>query len=869
MKDRIHALFSRARRCVASGIVIVLCAFVLLPGKNAQAQSTVVVARHATSSASVTILVLDMSGSMATNDPQGLRCSAANAYIDLSQPGNFIGIIGLDGGNGQGGAHNFDQAKIWSQPVETATVAQRQQLQQAIATNSHNCQPDSSTPTYDALNKSLQMLAMATHDGQIPGSIVLLTDGAPDPSTQEQINAIQTDLLPQFKEHDWPIDTIALGQDGPITGTNTTFHSFLSNVSNATSGKFYDDGKGDVPGVSPLNIAPFFVDIFARHNNRVATKDILPTALDGGTTRRNFSVADYTNSLDVVVVKDQHATTASLRTPNGQVVTQTGSGVFVSPHNPNQDYYEIFSIDHPQAGQWELDVTGSGQFLMDSLKVSGVGLSAINVTQANLTVAPNAALALGAPLTVTANVTVNGTPITDNRFTLSGKITYSGAANGYSQVFALNDASSPGTYTGVVTVPDTGQAGSYEILVQASLVSMDAVVARQDRIARIEAFPAPFFISPQTHQPTDATVTSEVVQWDPLLRVLYDLPLINRLGSWPLNGQLAQPSANIAGQVILHQQAYNDAKVSAVASSNGSGKSILVTIVNAGGGLFHIQFPASANGLYLVSFQTSGNFSDSHGDFGTTQRTIRLSIIPATVSQEIHAWLLTVLYLLALFFLIFLGRYIIWPHPSGEWIGSQGGDIVGRSNFARAKRNWLRAFFKPGLLYSREAKMPKGLRLHFRRGSIEVQKEGSAGKNWQSVNSSEFIYHPYEDEDGDEETEPITFLLKARVDKGNEEDEYTRSPAYTRQKDRDIDDEEDRPRRGRGRRGRSVDDNEEDQPRRQGRRGRLVDDYEEEDRPRSRRGRGKSIDDEEEDISPSWKRRANRSLDDDSGRSSR
>src|SRR5579875_860241 len=56
----------------------------------------------------VTIIVLDMSGSMAQNDPNGYRCSAANAYIDLSRPGSFIGVIGLDNNNGAtGGPHNF------------------------------------------------------------------------------------------------------------------------------------------------------------------------------------------------------------------------------------------------------------------------------------------------------------------------------------------------------------------------------------------------------------------------------------------------------------------------------------------------------------------------------------------------------------------------------------------------------------------------------------------------------------------------------------------------------------------------------------------------------------------------------------------
>jgi hypothetical protein len=74
----------------------------------------------------VTILVLDMSGSMVDNDPNGLRCSAANAYIDLSGPGSYVGVVGLDSPNGaRGGAHNFQTAGWTLDPQEMATVNAR------------------------------------------------------------------------------------------------------------------------------------------------------------------------------------------------------------------------------------------------------------------------------------------------------------------------------------------------------------------------------------------------------------------------------------------------------------------------------------------------------------------------------------------------------------------------------------------------------------------------------------------------------------------------------------------------------------------------------------------------------------------------
>jgi hypothetical protein len=788
-----HSLFSRLSIWAMFGIVAILLSIILTP-LSTQAHTIAFTSRNDAPSESVTILDLDMSGSMATSDPNGLRCSAANAYIDLSGPGNFIGVIGLDGKGDRGGPHNFEQSQTWVQPTEMATLAQRQQLQSIIAAKSNHCQPDNTTPTYDSLNKALQMLDTATHGGQIPGSVVLLTDGIPDPDTIDQINAIKTDLLPQFKQHNWSIDTVALGTDAPISGTNTAFHGFLSGLSDATSGKFYDDGNGIVPGVSPLNIAPFFVDIFARHNNRTVKNDIDPTPLYGDTTRRNFTVTDYTSSLDVVVVKDQPGTTASLRTPDGHVISQTGSGVFVSSSDP---HYEIFSIEQPQAGTWEIDVTGTGQFLMKSLKVSGIGLSAINVAQSNLTVSAQSALALGQPLTISAGLTNNGQPITDHSFTLNGTITYSGALGRYSQNFTLNDKDAPGTYTAKVIIPSTAPTGSYEILLQASTVSLAAVVVSQDRFVRIERFPLPLFISPQTHQPTEGSVNTTVVQWDPVLRTFYGLPFwpIPQIGQWPLSNLPAQPDADVAGQVELQQQPYSAATVTAEANRAGSATSIPVTVVNDGNGRFQVLFPPSANGTYLVIFKTSGTFGDSHGDFGTTQRTVNLIIVPATLSQEIQAWAVTGFYLLCLLFIIYLLRFFIMPHPFGEWVCSQEGEIVGHFSFRRARRNPLQWFFQPNLLYSRQANMPRGLLFRFRRGGIEVQPDGRAGADWQSSDGSrlstqfremrELRFRPGGDDDADDALEPALYAIRTQQDRHvdvSDDDDYRSSTRRQRVK---------------------------------------------------------------------------------------
>src|SRR5262249_41204728 len=213
----------RSLRSHGAMLALALLLLVALPAPVADAQPRILDLPQAPSG-HVTVLVLDMSGSMADTDPNGLRCSAANAYIDLSGPGNLIGVVGLDNAGQSGGPHNFGPAQVWAQPAEMATVADRQRLKDTIKTKSNNCTPDQSTPTYDALNQALQMLTRATSDGKHDGSVILLTDGAPQPDSDNQIATIKSELVPQLKQHSFPVDTVALGADN----SSNPFHPFLN-----------------------------------------------------------------------------------------------------------------------------------------------------------------------------------------------------------------------------------------------------------------------------------------------------------------------------------------------------------------------------------------------------------------------------------------------------------------------------------------------------------------------------------------------------------------------------------------------------------------------------------------------------------------
>lgn len=685
----------------------------------------VLTAHAATAGGHVTILILDMSGSMAQNDPNGLRCSAANAYIDLSGVGGSIGIIGLDNNdNATGGPHGFQKAQVWTQPLATDTQAERDTLRQIIDTKSNHCRPDQNTPTYDALDQSLTMLDSATKAGN-SGSVILLTDGVPAPNQDEQLNAITTDLAPRFKSRGWPVDTIALGSD-------TTSHGFLGDLANGSSGKFYDDSKGPVAGVSPLNLEHFFVDIFQIRNGRTPGATIPATQLNGS-SQQNFSVGNFVSHLDVIVVKDQPTTTITITAPNGQTFPPAASGTFVA----TDPHYVIFSIDSPQPGNWQLNATGSGLFLMDSLIQSRLELAVTSPQKGK-------SEPLGQPVTISASLRDSGNAVVGGSYALTAHITYVGSDKGTITPveLLLNDANNSGNYTGTVTIPLGSPTGSYEIDVTAKAASENAVSAQT--VAQFGVYPTAILIDPTTQKPTKDTINTQVVTWDPGLRFTYNLPILGwSIFGWhpsdlPLQGKAANSQALVNGQVLVGTATYSKATVRATAVKDGSTTPVAVQVVNDNNGNFRLLFPENAKGHYTVNLTSTGAYKDSYGDLTASTGSVGVTIGLPSLADEIRAWLITLLYLLILAIVALFGiygpvNYLVRAKPNAR---NRLIDVAANLR-ARSRSDlhsgvpivwhgWsLRRYFAPHRLPASELSLPNNLLFVFRRGNevaIKVRK---------------------------------------------------------------------------------------------------------------------------------------------------
>ena len=688
----------------------------------------------------LTVIVLDMSASMNENDPLGLRCSAANAYIDLSganpaEATNDVGIVGLANDNAagpSGGAHGFRLAQIWAAPTPTNTLANRQALRQIITSKSNNCAPNGNTPTYDALVKAYAMLdTFLTANPTVSGSVILLTDGNPDPQGDTQVADVTSEIVPQFVKRNWPIDTIALG-------TDTSYRGFLSGISSHTHGIAYDDSQGPVHAVSPLNLARVFADVFKEYEGRSLKSAIAPTQVTGSISQK-FYIGDAVTHLDALAVKDTPDTTITLTDPNGQVFQPDQQGNFIS----QDPHYYIFSLEaHAPApflqnGPWTLNVKGSGLFLLDSLTVSTLSLNITAPQDGNT-------LPLGQPLTISATVSENGNIVLDKSYDVEALIT---PPSGTALRVFLKDRDATGAYNGSFTLPLSAPPGQYTIDITATQGTVSA--GDQQIGVKFALFPTAVLFgangkpilptTPPTCDPNNATsnctlasgpVAAKLATWDGALQFIYTrVPFFASTlikwhpRDWPLHGYSFTPAATVNGEVVVGSgtaiTTYPNATVSATATRS-DGTPINVTVKNLPNGQFQLHFPPNAKGNYTVILSATGNPQDAFGSPVAVSAPISLSIGGAPADAEHRAWEITAFYVVLLALIGVFGvygpiNYALRAKPS-QRLQLVDTNALGAANTTKQLvwRNWsLGRYFMPDRMPAGQAGLPNNLIFRF------------------------------------------------------------------------------------------------------------------------------------------------------------
>jgi len=201
------------------------------------------------------ILIVDNSGSMAENDPDKFRISAAKLFVDLSQDGDRIGLVNLASKQRTEVVAPLTKISPWLDQ----TLLGREELKEKLEANS---KPQGATLMGTALRHAYNML----HE-TAPGRrqfVVMLTDGQPEGEQPE----ILTEVLRDFRhKRFWTIFPIALG--------DTPDMDLLSKeMADPTGGLAFK-------AATPVDLIRIYTQIFAmmRYNRYVDWVTVQPNIL--------------------------------------------------------------------------------------------------------------------------------------------------------------------------------------------------------------------------------------------------------------------------------------------------------------------------------------------------------------------------------------------------------------------------------------------------------------------------------------------------------------------------------------------------------------------------------------------------------------
>lgn len=276
-------------------------------------------------------LVIDMSDSMNTTDPQKLRETAANIFIDLLSPEDYLGII------------VFNDSYVTVQPIQKISGPENKN---AIKSKLAPYILASGWTDYKvALDGAYNMLS-TVNDANARKIVVFLTDGAPSFPTENVPGAMNA-----YLETLWgTVNTYAVHKI-PIYSIG-----FSDNVKTEILKRISSDTSGDFKIINDQSsLAKSFYETLATLKNRESIMDA--TLILGSQTGIDFYLDEYTTQITIVIANKEGASyDVSLQNPKGQnasssaSINKTAKYTIVTINNQDSNNY----------GSWRLGLKGTG-----------------------------------------------------------------------------------------------------------------------------------------------------------------------------------------------------------------------------------------------------------------------------------------------------------------------------------------------------------------------------------------------------------------------------------------------------------------------------------------------------------------------------
>ncbi len=364
--------------------------------------------------------VIDRSGSMSGRKIDDAK-NAANLFVDKMTNGDYIGVCSYSSGS----SVNYPLTEITSSAIKQN------------AKNSINGIAAGGMTSIGAGLQSAYSQLVSSGDPGHPWTIILMTDGhhntAPDPDS----------ILPDLKTNNIKVYTVGLGSNADA--------NLLTHIAEETGGQYYFS-----PSEKEL------VAIYNTISGQVKAESILKT-MDGAVQKgkKEVETVHVDPSLDVVtftVTWPSGTIDTVLTQPDGSVVDPADAGV---SHTKGSNH-EIYTIDDPNAGSWQLELTTPLSDPPYTVTVTGT----TNVTFDMFT--DKNSYATGEPIQVITTLSDNGAAVTGATVTanITRPDTSTTSMRLYDDGMHGDMAADDGVYANYYT--DTGATGSYVINGQAT-----------------------------------------------------------------------------------------------------------------------------------------------------------------------------------------------------------------------------------------------------------------------------------------------------------------------------------------------------------------------------------------------------------------
>ena len=276
-------------------------------------------------------LIIDTSGSMAETDPNHLRKTAADIFVDMLSPEDHVGIVSF-----------ATEATELVPMQQVGDTANKQTIKNTLAAIT---EVNGNTNYRAALEKSEEQLGSIA-DPAVRKVILFLTDGVPEPDYALRED---TSFMTTYMDSVWQT-TARLGQKGitvyPV-GFGTVDTSILQRVATDTRGEAKFLGSAG-------DIAVNFVEVLRTLKNRqgfwnesiaLSSETVIPFQLDG-----------YTSQVTMAVTYDTAGTNVFIRPVN----SEAGNDRISIQKNEQYSILTMNQTEEELAGDWELVITGTG-----------------------------------------------------------------------------------------------------------------------------------------------------------------------------------------------------------------------------------------------------------------------------------------------------------------------------------------------------------------------------------------------------------------------------------------------------------------------------------------------------------------------------